>query len=232
MRHNIRRMKTLAAAAAAAVMALQGCTFVKVNKNIRFENESADTATKEFSVQPCGRMTFDLHADIRFEISETPYVKAKGAGNVLDNMIVDTDVDGRLWVRFADKHIRYKNLTIQVGTPSINELVFNGAVDFTNAGTITSDCLRIECTGAADIDIDGLKAENVTLVTNGASDISIKDLESGSIDITVNGASDIRLEGKSEKGKIAINGAGDIDVENFVCPDLTTNSNSIKRIRK
>lgn len=228
----MRRMKAWAAAAVAAIMTLQSCTFVKVNKNIRIEAESGDVVTKEFEVQPCSSMTFDLHADIRFELSETPYVKAKGAGNVLDNMIVDTDVDGRLWVRFADKHIRYKNLTIQVGTPSINELVFNGAVDFTNAGTITSDCLRIECNGAADIDIDGLKAENVTLVTNGASDIGIKDLESGSIDITVNGAGDIRLEGKSEKGKIEVNGAGDIDVKDFTCPELTANSNGIKRIRK
>lgn len=232
MRHTMRRMKAWAAAAVAAIMTLQSCTFVKVNKNIRIEAESGDVVTKEFEVQPCSSMTFDLHADIRFELSETPYVKAKGAGNVLDNMIVDTDVDGRLWVRFADKHIRYKNLTIQVGTPSINELVFNGAVDFTNVGTITSDCLRIECNGAADIDIDGLKAENVTLVTNGASDIGIKDLESGSIDITVNGAGDIRLEGKSEKGKIEVNGAGDIDVKDFTCPELTANSNGIKRIRK
>lgn len=225
-------MKAWAAAAVAAILTLQSCTFVKVNKNIRIEAESGDVVTKEFTVQSFSSMTFDLHADIRFELSETPYVKAKGAGNVLDNMIVDTDVDGRLWVRFADKHIRYKNLTIQVGTPSINELVFNGAVDFTNAGTITSDCLRIECNGAADIDIDGLKAENVTLVTNGASDIGIKDLESGSIDITVNGAGDIRLEGKSEKGKIEVNGAGDIDVKDFTCPELTANSNGIKRIRK
>lgn len=228
----MRRMKAWAAAAVAAIMTLQSCTFVKVNKNIRIEAESGDVVTKEFTVQSFSSLTFDLHADIRFELSETPYVKAKGAGNVLDNMIVDTDVDGRLWVRFADKHIRYKNLTIQVGTPSINELVFNGAVDFTNAGTITSDCLRIECNGAADIDIDGLKAENVTLVTNGASDIGIKDLESGSIDITVNGAGDIRLEGKSEKGKIEVNGAGDIDVKDFTCPELTANSNGIKRIRK
>ncbi|MCQ2163714.1 MAG: DUF2807 domain-containing protein [Bacteroidales bacterium] len=228
----MRRMKAWAAAAVAAILTLQSCTFVKVNKNIRIEAESGDVVTKEFTVQSFSSMTFDLHADIRFELSETPYVKAKGAGNVLDNMIVDTDVDGRLWVRFADKHIRYKNLTIQVGTPSINELVFNGAVDFTNAGTITSDCLRIECNGAADIDIDGLKAENVTLVTNGASDIGIKDLESGSIDITVNGAGDIRLEGKSEKGKIEVNGAGDIDVKDFTCPELTANSNGIKRIRK
>lgn len=225
-------MKAWAAAAVAAIMTLQSCTFVKVNKNIRIEAESGDVVTKEFTVQSFSSLTFDLHADIRFELSETPYVKAKGAGNVLDNMIVDTDVDGRLWVRFADKHIRYKNLTIQIGTPSINELVFNGAVDFTNAGTITSDCLRIECNGAADIDIDGLKAENVTLVTNGASDIGIKDLESGSIDITVNGAGDIRLEGKSEKGKIEVNGAGDIDVKDFTCPELTANSNGIKRIRK
>lgn len=232
MRHTMRRMKAWAAAAVAAILTLQSCTFVKVNKNIRIEAESGDVVTKEFTVQSFSSMTFDLHADIRFELSETPYVKAKGAGNVLDNMIVDTDVDGRLWVRFADKHIRYKNLTIQVGTPSINELVFNGAVDFTNAGTITSDCLRIECNGAADIDIDGLKAENVTLVTNGASDIGIKDLESGSIDITVNGAGDIRLEGKSEKGKIEVNGAGDIDVKDFTCPELTANSNGIKRIRK
>ena len=225
-------MKAWAAAAVAAIMTLQSCTFVKVNKNIRIEAESGDVVTKEFTVQSFSSLTFDMHADIRFEISETPYVKAKGPGNVIDNIVVDTDADGRLWLRFADRHILYRNLTINVGTPAINELVFNGAADFKNNGTITSEDFRIECNGAGDIDIDGLKAGTVTLVTNGASDISISDLDSESIDITVNGAGDIRLEGKSEKGKIEVNGAGDIDVKDFTCPELTANSNGIKRIRK
>lgn len=225
-------MKTIAVAAAALIPVLQSCTFVKVNKNIRFENEKGDTVTKEFQVQSFNSMTFDSHADIIFEMSETPYVKAKAAQNVIDRMSVDTDADGKLWVRFTEKHIRYKNLEIRVGTPEIREFVFNGAVDFKNADTISTGSLRIECNGAADIDIDGLKAEDLTLVTNGASDIDIRSIESGSIDITVNGAGDIRLEGKSETGRIEVNGAGDIDLKDFICPDITTDNNGIKRIRR
>lgn len=224
-------MKTSALFIAAVMVTVQSCNFVKVNKNFNIENENGEMATREFPVESLSCLTFDSHADVVFEISEKPYIKANGAQNVLDRMKVDTDAEGTVWIRM-EKNIRYKNLQICVGSPEINKLVFNGAVDFTNKGAFTGRSISIETNGASDLNINDIQAESLNVVTNGASDIDFSGIAVHDIDITINGAGDISLEGKADRGKININGAGDIDIEEFECPEITTNSSGIKRIKK
>lgn len=214
------------------MMTLQSCTFIKISKNFNVESEKGETFTRSYEVNSLSQLTFDSHANVVFEISETPYIRATGSRNVIDNLQVTEDRDGVVWIRTADKHIRYKDLKLEVGTPEISRMVFNGAVDFENKGVITGKDISIETNGASDLNIDGIEVENLTVAINGASDLDFRKIEAKDVNITVNGAGDIKLEGKSEKGNIQVNGAGDIDIENFECPDITTNSSGFKRLKK
>jgi len=217
---------------AATLISFESCTFIKVSKNFNIESDKGETVTKEYDVKSLNQLTFDSRADVIFEISETPYIRATASQNVIDNIIVNEDRDGVVWIRMAEKHIRYKDLKLEVGTPEISRMVFNGAVDFENKGKITGSNIMIETNGASDLNIDDIEVESLTVAINGASDLDIKKIEAKDVDITVNGAGDIKLQGQAERSNIQVNGAGDIDIENFECPDMRTNSSGFKRLRK
>ncbi len=77
----------------------------------------------------------------------------------------------------------------------------------------------------ADIEIT-ISVENLTaFIIEGAADVDITGIDSDSFLLEIDGAGDVTLEGTCGDVEIEINGAGDIDAENFKCKsvDITIN---------
>ena len=141
--------------------------------------------------------------------------------------------NGTLQIKSNAGRIRnLKKITINVSSPVLEELNFNGAVDFNAPEGITALDFNAVVNGAGDIDIKGLKADNASLIVNGAGDATIKDLDCESISVAINGAGDAVLSGRAGRAGLSIAGAGDIDARELNCSDIDTKVRGVGSIRK
>jgi len=200
----------------AAVLVLSSCTFIKINgtplsgKNV--ENVSADVLTKSFEVADFGKLILNVPANVEFEATDTPYMEVSAPSNVVEQLVL-TQENGSLKLEFRNKIVfrGLKNFKVRLGSSRLSELVANGAADFNCAKGFSTGDFSVRISGAGDIDIKKLQAENVLIQINGAGDLNMEDTDCASMNVTVSGAGDIDLHGLDCEGtvKVVVNGAGD-----------------------
>ena len=105
------------------------------------------------------------------------------------------------------------DIKIYITSRRLSALEFNGAVDFEcKNGLRAKGDFSLSANGAADVEIDALKADKVNIVCNGAADVDIEELKSDEITVVVNGAADVSLAGRTGLADLTINGVGGIDI--------------------
>ena len=234
--------------AALALLTLPSCRFVHVSDELNekaiqqgfsWKGEASGeriTASDNYITQyettgEFHAITCNLPGDVIYTPGECA-VSINAPDNVLELVTVRNE-NGTLQIKSNAGRIRnLKKITINVSSPVLEELNFNGAVDFNAPEGITALDFNAVVNGAGDIDIKGLKADNASLIVNGAGDATIKDLDCESISVAINGAGDAVLSGRAGRAGLSIAGAGDIDARELNCSDIDTKVRGVGSIRK
>lgn len=106
--------------------------------------------------------------------------------------LIETNIDGDRLIISTKKNIRKaKHLEIVISSPEFKNLQLSGAVSIHSKGSLKGDELRIETSGAAEVDLtidyDELRCEH-----SGASEVELKGM-ARSVRISSSGATDLRL---------------------------------------
>ena len=237
--------------AATLLLAIPSCRFIHISDNLKQQlkeagsdfhaSEDGKTITAsdviaERDEQPGDFKAFEskLACDITY-VSGDCNISFSGPDNILEHITVVNEA-GRLSVGSDGTNFRkLKNLKIVLTAPSLEELHFKGAVDFSAPqGICCPGSFKIEIDGAGDIDIQGLKAGRAAITVNGAGDINVDAIDSDELSIEINGAGDAVVSGKTGKATMSISGAGDIDARNLQAEQFDSKvrgAGSIKRPR-
>ena len=153
--------------------------------------------------------------------------------NILDIVTVRNQ-NGTLEIKTNTSRIRnLKHVKINISSPVLENVVFNGAVDFNAPQGITALDFRATVNGAGDIDINGLSSGNAALIVNGAGDANISRIDCDELEGTIAGAGDAILSGRvSGQANLSISGAGDIDARELNCADINSKVRGIGSVKK
>ena len=227
--------------AAAALLTLPSCRFIRVSDEMKAKlkdltESEAITASENLITQDS--MTGEFHSiqcNVPGDVIYTPgdcAFSLNGPDNLVQHIKVYNE-NGTLIVKSDGTNIRnFKKFTIRLSSPVLEELNFNGAVDFSAPQGITALDFNLTVNGAGDISIDGLKADKAELTMNGAGDVDIDRLDCERINVAVNGAGDVRLAGQASHADLGISGAGDIDAGSLRCDDINSKVRGIGRIKR
>lgn len=240
--------------AAAALITLPSCRFVRLGDKLK--EEFRDSVSKEiasdedipFGEEPISAsdnyitrdnmMTGEFHSiqcNVPGDVIYTPgdcAISFNGPDNVVQHIKVNNE-NGTLVVKTDGSTIRnLKKFTINLSCPVLEEIVFNGAVDFKAPQGITALDFSAVVNGAGDVELSGLKADKADITVNGAGDIDIYKLDCERISVAVNGAGDAVVSGVAAKADLSISGAGDIDASALQCDDIDAKVRGVGRIKR
>lgn len=236
----MKRVISIAALSAVAIVSLSSCTFVKFNKDA-FEGLSSsselvvaskDMKTVSYDLESFTGIESSVAADIVYKMNEgESSIKIEAPENFIDRIGCKVE-DGILKLSFDGKQSRGK-VTITAQSPSLNRLNIRGAGDFLAPYGIVSPSMDIDIQGAGDIDLDGLDClGDVSIVLRGAGDIDISDLSCREVKVEVLGAGDVDLTGVAASADLSIKGAGDIDIVGLEVGDVTSSVQGVGSIRR
>ena len=200
---------------AALLLTLPSCRFISVSEeakeelknNFSMNGESSgeriiasdnyitrNDVTGEFSALEC-----NLPGDVIYTPGDCA-VSIYAPDNILDIVTVRNQ-NGTLEIKTNTSRIRnLKHIKINISSPVLENVVFNGAVDFNAPQGITALDFRATVNGAGDIDINGLQSSKAALIVNGAGDATIsgagdidaRELQCTDIDTKVRGVGSVK----------------------------------------
>ena len=233
---------------AALLLILPSCRFISVSEeakeklknNFSMNGESSgeriiasdnyitrNDVTGEFSALEC-----NLPGDVIYTPGDCA-VSIYAPDNILDIVTVRNQ-NGTLEIKTNTSRIRnLKHVKINISSPVLENVVFNGAVDFNAPQGITALDFRATVNGAGDIDINGLQSSKAALIVNGAGDATISGIDCDELQVAIAGAGDAIVSGRvSGKANLSISGAGDIDARELQCTDIDSKVRGVGSVKK
>lgn len=233
---------------AALLLILPSCRFISVSEeakeelknNFSMNGESSgeriiasdnyitrNDVTGEFSALEC-----NLPGDVIYTPGDCA-VSIYAPDNILDIVTV-RNLNGTLEIKTNTSRIRnLKHVKINISSPVLENVVFNGAVDFNAPQGITALDFRATVNGAGDIDINGLQSSKAALIVNGAGDATISGIDCDDLQVAIAGAGDAIVSGRvSGKANLSISGAGDIDARELQCTDIDTKVRGVGSVKR
>ena len=233
---------------AALLLTLPSCRFISVSEeakeelknNFSMNGESSgeriiasdnyitrNDVTGEFSALEC-----NLPGDVIYTPGDCA-VSIYAPDNILDIVTVRNQ-NGTLEIKTNTSRIRnLKHVKINISSPVLENVVFNGAVDFNAPQGITALDFRATVNGAGDIDINGLQSSKAALIVNGAGDATISGIDCDDLQVAIAGAGDAIVSGRvSGKANMSISGAGDIDARELQCASFDSKVRGIGSVKK
>lgn len=233
---------------AALLLTLPSCRFISVSEeakeelknNFSMNGESSgeriiasdnyitrNDVTGEFSALEC-----NLPGDVIYTPGDCA-VSIYAPDNILDIVTVRNQ-NGTLEIKTNTSRIRnLKHVKINISSPVLENVVFNGAVDFNAPQGITALDFRATVNGAGDIDINGLQSSKAALIVNGAGDAHINGIDCDDLAVAIAGAGDAIVSGRvSGKANLSISGAGDIDARELQCDDIDSKVRGVGSVKR
>lgn len=195
---------------------------------------SDNCITKDYNVDAFSAIRADIPCDVTYSDGQ-PFLSISAPDNVLEYVSVENS-NGELVLSLPVTSLKFKNMkgiSVTVSSPMLNGLTISGAVDFDAPSGIVTDSFNAVVSGAADMEIDGLKCDGLAeIVVNGAGDIDLEKVECGSLKIEIRGAGDCTVEGHAGDADFTVNGVGDMDIVNFSADNLQTRINGVGNVRR
>jgi len=233
---------------AALLLILPSCRFISVSEeakeklknNFSMNGESSgeriiasdnyitrNDVTGEFSALEC-----NLPGDVIYTPGDCA-VSIYAPDNILDIVTVRNQ-NGTLEIKTNTSRIRnLRHVKINISSPVLENVVFNGAVDFNAPQGITALDFRATVNGAGDIDINGLQSSKAALIVNGAGDATISGIDCDELQVAIAGAGDAIVSGRvSGKANLSISGAGDIDARELQCTDIDSKVRGVGSVKR
>lgn len=234
--------------AACALLTLPSCRFITISDELKQQMQghgfdvivesngeqidasdnfiTQDDVTGEFH-----NMQISVPGDVLYTPGECSF-NITAPDNVLDHITIRNE-NGTLVVKSDGTNFRnLRNLKINVSSPVLENVTFNGAVDFNAPDGITALDFDAMVNGAGDISINGLKAGKVNVTVNGAGDATIYRIDCDNFTLAINGAGDATVSGRAGTADLSISGAGDIDALDLKADNMSSKVRGIGKIRK
>ena len=187
--------------------------------------------TREAMAGDFHSLTCNLPGDVIYTPGDCA-VSIYAPDNVMERISVSNE-NGTLVIKSNLNRIRnLKKITVNISSPVLESVNFNGAVDFNAPEGITALNFDATVNGAGDIDINGLQANEAEITVNGAGDAKIEGLDCDALMISINGAGDASLSGKAGRADLSISGAGDIDARNLNCSDINSKIRGMGSVKR
>lgn len=238
---------------AALLLTLPSCRFIKLSDELKEEmkqgiqengyikngEDSGERITASDNYITRDEVTGEFHGlvcNLPGDVIYTPgecAVSIYAPDNVLDIVSVRNE-NGTLEIKTSTTRIRNLNkVKINVSSPVLESLTFNGAVDFNAPQGITALDFNATVNGAGDIDINGLKSGNAAFNINGAGDARVSGIDCDELAVAIAGAGDAVVSGSvSGKASMNISGAGDIDARELQCGSFSSQVRGIGSVKK
>ena len=243
---------TLTLLAAAALLLLPSCRFIKVSDatldTIKEQfgewNSTIDIGMNDNDEADQGRNTLrnDVTGDfsallcsVPFDVTYTPgecSLQMEGPEKQISHITVDNE-NGTLVIKTdGTKLSNVRHLKLRLSSPTLEKMTFNGAVDFNATSGITAPDFEMVVNGAGDITIDKLATGRAALTVNGAGDVTISGLDCETLKVELNGAGDATVSGSARQADLSISGAGDIDASGLNAGKLDTHVKGFGKINR
>ena len=229
--------------AACALLLLPSCRFIKLSDDFNFDgeinfNEDSERITASDNFITRNDVTGEFHSLLCNVPGDVQYVPGEctvsiyGADNILKHITVQNE-NGTLVIKSDGTTFRnVKTLKINVSSPVLEKVSFNGAVDFNAPNGVSSLDFDLQVNGAGDVDIQGLTADKASVTVNGAGDATIAGIDCESLSVEINGAGDASVAGRAASASLSISGAGDINARDLDCANIESKVRGVGRIVK
>jgi len=100
------------------------------------------------------------------------------------------------------QNVRYTKLEVDVTVPELRMIRSAGACEVKNIGVLSQPVLTVDCSGAAEVDL------NMAVQT---------------LTVNINGGAELDMQGSATQADITLNGAGEIDAEDLIVQSMHIN---------
>lgn len=193
----MKKLIALALAAAAIIPAINAKTVTETRSIKAFEKIEASSAVNIKYVQGT-----PVSFKITGEEKDVANTRISQTGNKL-----------KIWRTDKEQKNFGKNrtVTVTVTTPVIRDIDLSGACSFSAKSLSYSGDIDIEASGASQIDIANLNAQEVDIECSGASSIAVAKSSTKEIDLSLSGASKATISGNT--GYLDLQGSGACSAE-------------------
>lgn len=191
--------------------------------SVTIDTDNSPRATRDLTYDASQSLTISAPVTLRYEKNATASLSVSGPGKTVNAMRWE---GGELSLG-KGLHIGHDDVIVTIKGPQLPPLVLQsaleaklrgldqamlkidsrGAVEIDAQGRV--DQLEITASGASDIDLADLAAQDAKVTTNGAGNVSIA--ANGKVEVEVNGAGSVSLKRKPRELISRINGVGSVD---------------------
>ena len=169
-----------------------------------------NVVTEERTVNTFNKIDISGHFEVFIKQGKQENVEIETDQNLLQLIETETKKN-TLYIKSKEPIGNAKSLKLYITVVQIEDIDISGAVELISKGTIVSDELEIDISGAADVNLD-IEVEQLSMDMSGASETSLKG-KAKEFNIELSGASDLQAEKlKTQHTSIDISGAGNAKV--------------------
>lgn len=155
---------------------------------------SGNVITETRQIGEFERLKLSGGYDLILTQGTSPELRIEAEDNIQKH-IEATAEGGELRISMKDKICRSKQIKVYLTAVNLKSIDCSGAVDITSTNKITSDVLKIDISGAGEVEMD---------------------IEADELISSISGAGEMDLDGTAKSHKIKISGAGDVDAVDLV----------------
>lgn len=169
-----------------------------------------NVVTEERNVNTFNKIDISGHFEVFIKQGKQENVEIETDQNLLQLIETETKKN-TLYIKSKEPIGNAKSLKLYITVVKLEDIDISGAVELRSKGTIVSEELEIDISGAADVDLD-VEVEQLSMDMSGASETSLKG-KAKEFNIELSGASDLQAEKlKTQHTSIDISGAGNAKV--------------------
>ena len=184
------------------VLLLSACSVTGLNVT----RGSGVITTKSRSVSGFDAVQIDGAGDLIITQGESESLEIQAEDNIIDELTSEVQ-DSRLVLGYRDNFLRHQIIPTERITYTLTVV----------------DLSEVTINGAADMDIEAIETESLSLIINGAGNITVDQITADRLNVEISGTATIEVEGQVSQQFVSIEGAG-----NFKAGDLQTSESSIE----
>ncbi|WP_299458472.1 PspC domain-containing protein [uncultured Microscilla sp.] len=195
------------------------------DNRVSHEEQNHGDGTRAFKVNNFKKLTIGGVFKVKLVKSNETKVVAKGREADLDKLKLTQNGEQ---VKLSFKRGSYRNIVLEISTPSLEALNLSGACKLTARG-FSEGQMNLDISGASKVELKDGNADNVKLNISGASKIMAYDFAVKNAELELSGASKVYVQ---VANKLSVEASGASKVRYKGNPTLQSNSSGVSSVRK
>ena len=194
-------------------------------------NGSGNPVTETFTLQDFTRVSASYTFDVTILRADTYSVKV----TIDDNLAEFLEVlkEGETLVLRLKPRYQYTSITLkaEITMPRLKQVTLSGASQASLNGFTADDDLRLEVSGASQVELKGMTTGSLNFQISGASRVSGELVAEGNASFNVSGASRLTLNGRVRDIDAETSGASTLELLDFPARDINVEVSGASTVR-